>query len=192
LGYKVGLQQGVFEVGGQADGGAVGWRGVSVVNGGFATPMLEYVLEVLLVPSVLVSSTSLKGNFTGYTATIPLALVDVRTWSGLAEGGMTALPDVSFFAANSTSSTTIPGPFEMFWNIHDSNPAAATNPAYRIMLDNVANASSSAVKWVMNTRINRLGVTVQGLGNDVGSGEGVAVEMKTTSFGVNGQKVLVW
>ena len=154
--------------------------------------MLEYMLEVLLVPSVLVSSTSVKGNFTGYAATIPLSLVDVRTWSGLAEGAITTLANINFFAANDSSSTTIAGPFEMFWNIRNSNPAAATNAAYRIMLDNVVTASTSAAKWIANTRINRLGITVEALGNDVGSGGGVAVEMKTTSFGVNGQKVLVW
>jgi len=196
LGYAVGLKQGVFEVGGQADADAVGWRDVSVVNKGFASPMLEYTLEVLLVPSVLVSgsgsSTDGKGNFTGYAATLPLALVDVRTWSGLAEGGMTALPDVNFFASNSSSPTNDSGPFEMFWNIHDSNPTAATNPAYRIMLGNVVNASSSAPKWIANTRINRLGVTVEGLRTNVESGGGVAVEMSKTSFQVSGQKVLVW
>jgi len=105
---------------------------------------------------------------------------------------MTALPDVNFFAANGSSPTDDSGPFEMFWNIHDSNLAAATNPAYRIMLDNVANASSSPQKWIANTRINRLGVTVESLGSDVGSGNGVVVEMSRTSFQVNGQKVLVW
>ena len=193
LGYAVGLKQGVFELGGEVDGGAVGWRNVSVVNKGFASPMLDYTLEVLLVPSVLVSgsgsSTGGKGNFTGFAATLPLSLVDVRTWSGLAEGGVTTLPDVNFFAALSTN---ISGPFEMFWNIHDSNPAAATNPAYRIMLDNVVNASSPAPKWLANTRINRLGVTVEGLSDGVGSGRGVAVEMNRTNFRVNGQKVVVW
>ena len=85
------------------------------------------MLEVLLVPSVLVNGSGPGSNFTGYAATLPLSLVDVRTWSGLVDGSITVLPEVIFSAANGDEAS---GLFKMFWNIHDSNPAAATNPAW--------------------------------------------------------------
>jgi len=186
LGYWLTIAHGTFLTGSDEDDMVVGWKNLTGTNLGFAAPMMKYELEVLLIPSALVSAGS-TGNFTGFTTTVPLVnasspSLDLRYFTG-----SLAFPDISL-CQSPVNAVDTTGGFEMFWNIHSGGSSV---PAYRIMLGQAANASTPAPSWLGKTRINRLGVSVEALPLDIDCMQ-CNQRMTATSFTVDGEGVLVW
>ena len=208
LGYQLAIKGGRWSDG-DGDGDIVGWSGMTVSNTGFATPMLPYLLEVMFIPQTLVTAGSVKKNkprksharslnssssidshtMTGFTATVPLSTIDLRTWKAAADGGVTSLPDLSF-ALPSTANVNPSTTFELFWNIHDANPAAAKNTAYRIMLGNAG--ATSGASLIGKSRVNRLGLTVSGKRLSQAKTGGGGIVLSEVGFSIGAGDILSW
>ncbi len=148
--------------------GGAGWNSFTMANTGFASVILPYTVELLLVPS--------SGVGAGFKATLPW---DIRAIKG---GGALNLGSLSISAATGGNLST---PLQAVLSIRDSNAKVATNSAFRIRL---ANDATIAPAWATASRLNVLDrIQVSKLPTSGGT-----LTLAATTFSLGSDRTLKW
>lgn len=169
LGYRLQL------TGAKFDNKTSAWSSLSITNYGFASPLQKYNVQVLLVPSSVVTQSSTPTTaISGYVGN--LSSVDIRNW---ASNTTSTIGQTTFCTSDSSANAT--AAYEVFLAINDASTTIATNPAFRIVFGTAEAQSGSS--WVKSTRINRLMQTVTAITK--GTSCTVPLTKKTLSFSNN-------